>query len=866
MQERMVSHYKIIESLGGGAMGKVFKAEDTLLHRLVALKFLPADLTEDEEASRRFMREARATSSLDHPNICTIHEIAQAEDGSWYIAMAWYEGQTLKKILDKGPLPPDKALDLARQMALGLSMAHDQDIVHRDIKPANIIITDRDELKILDFGLARLLGKARLTRTGTVMGTAAYMSPEQARGEDVGTSSDIWSLGVVLYEMLSGRVPFEGESDVAMIYSVLNIDPPALPEPVCRDSAVCTGIVHNCLARDPRDRYPSARIMAEDIERAMGGSRTTYDSKPSRSSVFAPPIRSPWRRLLPVVFVLALLVALAFPQSRRFLRSVVPFAAGPEQTGVAVIPFTFTGDGDDADEASAFGRGLGTMINDRLSRLEQYSGRFWVVPTTEIMRRDIADSARAVTCPGVELIITGEGNLSDGIITLQMTVYDRRDHSGTSRKFHDFAGNLKTWRSDLLSWLTEVIDPDLKGASGIVAGLQCTNIPASFLAYQHGFGHLVDASGDPDNPHADAALSYLERAVASDSSFACAWTQLGRAVWLKYGITDSVRVSEIETYLATAARLDSTSVWPRHFLGNLKASTGDSDDALTEYRLALDLDPLHAPTLARLGLLQNRRGENKGAEATFHRAINARPRYPRAYRNAGVFHYYQAEYENALQNFKTMVDLVPNDPFGHRLMGATYFEKGDYENSEIMFNRSLALEESYGAYSNLGTLYFYDQRYTDSIAMCRKALELQPDEFNIWRTMAASFKFAPGYEDSVRPTYEKAMELLQIELARDPHGLEFKADHAAFCAILGPRETALAILADLETNISILEPRVMFSMASTYEELGDRNRALDWLETAVNKDLSFKKVDHYPTLMNLRSHPRYIALRKQYGE
>ncbi len=381
MPDRMVSHYRIIECLGGGAMGKVYKAEDTLLHRKVALKFLPADLTGDEEASSRFMREARATSSLDHPNICTIHEIAQAEDGSWYIAMAWYDGQTLKKIIDKGALPPDRALGLARQAALGLSQAHEHDVVHRDVKPDNIMISHKDELTILDFGLARLLGKARLTRTGTVMGTAAYMSPEQARGEDVGTSSDIWSLGVVLYEMLSGHVPFEGESDVAMMYSVLNTDPPPLPAPVCRNSEICTSIIQHCLARDPKDRYPTAQVMAEEIELAIGGSKSAYDSKLSRSSIFAPSARPLWLRLLPAVIALALLVALAFPQSRDFLRSISPFPSAERPVGVAVIPFTLTGDQDDAE---AFGRGLSYMINDRLAGLEQYSDRFWVVAADEI--------------------------------------------------------------------------------------------------------------------------------------------------------------------------------------------------------------------------------------------------------------------------------------------------------------------------------------------------------------------------------------------------------------------------------------------------------------------------------------------------
>jgi len=863
MQERMISHYKIIECLGGGSMGKVYKAEDTLLHRPVALKFLPAGLTEDEEASRRFMREARATSSLDHPNICTVHEISQAEDGSWFIAMAWYEGQTLKTILKEGPLPPEQVLDYARQIALGLSQAHEHGVVHRDIKPANIIVTDRGDLKILDFGLARLLGKARLTRSGTVMGTAAYMSPEQARGEDVGTSSDIWSLGVVLYELLTGGSPFEGDSDVAMIYSVLNIDPPALPEPVCKNSELCNTIIHNCLARDPKDRYPSAAVLAEDIILATGGTRAAYGSKPSRSSVLLPRARPRWRQLLPVWLALALLATLALPQSRNFLRSVIPFASSAKQIGVAVVPFTFTGGGD---EAAAFGRGLSTMINDRLSGLEQYSGRFWVVPAEEISRRKIVDENGARISEGVERIITGEGIMNGGAIALTVTVSDSRNHSETSREFKDFPGNLKTWQNDLLFWLIDVIDPDLKTIPDRISGIQCTNIPASFIAFQHGVGHLADATGDQEDFRFGMAMSFLEQAVASDSSFASAWTQLGRVVLLKYGIADSARVSEAETYLATATRLDTTAVGPHYHLGNLKARLGDNDTALGEFRKALALDPLHAPTLSQMGFLHYRLGKNKSAEAAFYRAIDARPLYPRVYRDAGVFHYFRSEYKKAGETFQTMIDLVPNDYLGYQMLGAAYFEEGDYQNSEIMFERSLAIEPSYMVYTNLGVLYYYDQRYTDSIDMCRKSLEILPDNFGAWRTLAASFKFAPGYADSVRPAYEKAMELLQIKLAQDPENPSNKADHAAFRAILGPRETAFAILADLETNYPELDSSIMFSIASTYEDLGDRDRALDWLEKAVALDLSFKKVDHYPVLKNLRSHPRYLALRVKYGE
>jgi serine/threonine protein kinase len=194
-----ISHYKIIEKLGGGGMGVVYKAEDTKLKRMVALKFLPPDLTRDDEAKERFVHEAQAASALDHPNICTIHEIDETDDGQIFICMAYYEGETLKKKIERGPLPFDQTLDLAMQIAQGLARAHEAGITHRDIKPANIMITTRGEVKIVDFGLAKLVGQTRLTKTGTTMGTVAYMSPKQAQGIDADHRSDIWSLGVVLY-------------------------------------------------------------------------------------------------------------------------------------------------------------------------------------------------------------------------------------------------------------------------------------------------------------------------------------------------------------------------------------------------------------------------------------------------------------------------------------------------------------------------------------------------------------------------------------------------------------------------------------------------------------------------------------------
>ena len=222
MVGKTISHYKITEKLGSGGMGIVYKAQDLKLDRFVALKFLPPHLTTSEDEKQRFIHEAKAASALDHNNICAIHEIDETEDGQLFISMAYYEGETLDKQIKEKPLPIEDAIDIAIQIAQGLTKAHEKEIVHRDIKPANIMLTADAVVKILDFGLAKLSTQTKLTKESTTLGTVSYMSPEQAKGEDVDYRTDIWSLGVIIYEMLSGQLPFKGEYESAVIYSILN--------------------------------------------------------------------------------------------------------------------------------------------------------------------------------------------------------------------------------------------------------------------------------------------------------------------------------------------------------------------------------------------------------------------------------------------------------------------------------------------------------------------------------------------------------------------------------------------------------------------------------------------------------------------
>jgi len=301
-----VSHYRIVELLGAGGMGVVYKAEDTRLKRAVALKFLPFSLLQDAEAKERLIHEAQAASALDHPNICTIHEIEETADGELFLAMAYYEGETLKDRIARGPLPLDEALDDMMQIARAVSAAHDAGIVHRDLKPANIIVTKRGELKLVDFGIAKLIGQTALTRTGMTLGTVAYMPPEQIAGRGVDARSDVWALGVLMYQMITGRLPFSAEHDVAMLRAITNDTPAPLRAARPDVPAALEPIVARALQKEPADRYASAGALLQDLAALSpaAATRTAGTAVPLVATA-ARPARGKWVTAIAALLVVA---------------------------------------------------------------------------------------------------------------------------------------------------------------------------------------------------------------------------------------------------------------------------------------------------------------------------------------------------------------------------------------------------------------------------------------------------------------------------------------------------------------------------------------------------------------------------------
>ena len=269
-----ISHYRIDEEIGRGGMGVVYKATDTKLDRSVALKFLPKDLSADEEAKVRFIQEAKSASSLDHQNICTIHEIGEDENGTVFIAMAYYEGQTIRKKISDATVGIEDAIDYAIQISKGLAVAHKAEIIHRDIKPGNLMVTGDGVVKILDFGLAKVSGSS-ITREGKRYGTVLYMSPEQARGERVSPATDLWSLGTVLYEIATGIRPFDAPYESAIFYAIINADPVPPSEHNPDIPPALEQIILRCLEKTISDRYTSAEDLVKDLERLRSGDTAT---------------------------------------------------------------------------------------------------------------------------------------------------------------------------------------------------------------------------------------------------------------------------------------------------------------------------------------------------------------------------------------------------------------------------------------------------------------------------------------------------------------------------------------------------------------------------------------------------------------
>jgi serine/threonine protein kinase/Flp pilus assembly protein TadD len=649
MVGKTISHYKIIENIGKGGMGVVYKAEDNNLKRTVALKFLPTSFSSDEEAKKRFIHEAQSASALDHPNICTIYEIGESDDEQLFISMALYEGETLKAKIAKGKIEIDDAINIALQICEGLNKAHQNRIVHRDIKPANIFITNDGIVKILDFGIAKVKGHTRLTLMGATAGTLEYMSPEQARGEEVDYRTDIWSVGVILYEMLTDKLPFNGEYDQAVIYSILNQEPD-----LSKITKKLIPIVKRAIAKSPKERYQNAEEMITDLKLVRSGKRS------KRNPMLL--LRKTRKASLIKKLIITILAAVALSTVLYFYlnKSLEEQITAPERKMIVVLPFRNLGPpGDDY-----FAEGVRDEISNKLSSLSSLG----VISRNSAEK--YADSNKSSKEIGKEL---GVDYILAGTIRWAKSK-DKESRVRIIPQLVRVSDDTNIWSDAFDRTIDDIFDVQNEIAQNVVnklgikilLGQSVTGPPPTqnLEAYDYYLKALKFHYGPSTGANIKACIKLYEQAIKLDSNYAAAYAQLSIAyngLFKWYWDRDSLNLKKSAWYLQKAKELNPNiaEVHLAQFFYYVWF-TSDEEKVFQELKKTLEIQPNNAEANFMIGGRYWKRGEYEKAKQSDSKCMQLDPLNARYPEGIGIDYYFRRDYKTAEKYFKKAIELSPN--------------------------------------------------------------------------------------------------------------------------------------------------------------------------------------------------------------
>ncbi len=715
MVNRTISHYKILEKLGEGGMGVVYKARDTKLDRMVAIKFLPQHLTTDSVEKERFVHEAKAASALNHTNVTTIYEIDEFE-GQTFIVMEYCEGETLRQVIQKETLSIRKVLDIAVQICEGLAIAHEKGIVHRDIKSDNIMLTPRGQVKIMDFGLAKLKGATKLTQSRTTLGTASYMSPEQARREDVDQRSDIFSFGVVLYELLTGQLPFQGDHEAAVLHAIVNEEPLPLARFNNRVSAKLQDLVDKALAKEKEERYQHIDDVLADLRREK---KSLEYVKTTQIPPEAIPTKSK-KTLLPfivpasIIFVLVLLFVILKP----FQLQIVPERkAVAEENTLAIMYFENLKDKEDQERIGEMvsellitglseSQYMKVVSSQRLYDLLKMMGREGARVIDKTVASEVAQKAKA------KYMILGKilSTTPDLVITSQLVDVK----SGNVVASQRIAGPNGTNIFALVDSLSSEIRSDLEiptlakqGEERPVADIT-THSPEALRSY-------LEGKELTNKLYTKEATEKFEQAVKIDTTFASAYLQLafcyfqlGNAVGARRSIEKAARfsdkVSRKEKFLIDAYHQmflmqsqeakrileEMVKLYPdekvaHQELALVNQMMRNDEEAIVHLKKVIEFDSLDEDAYNSLAYAYDNVGRYDEAIQSINKYIQLAPGEANPYDSRGDIHAHHAEADKAIESYKKALEIKPDFEASIEKLGFVHLYKREYEKAERYF-------------------------------------------------------------------------------------------------------------------------------------------------------------------------------------
>lgn len=873
--------YEILSLIGAGGMGEVYRALDHDLHRNVAVKLLPSRFASDPERMSRFAQEARAASSLNHPNIITIHEIGETS-GLPFMVMEFVDGETLRSVLAGGRLAVRRLLDLAAQVAEGLAKAHAAGIVHRDLKPENIMVTPDGFVKILDFGLAKLRPVKReaasdaetasdtlsLPNTDryTILGTIGYMSPEQAAGRSVDFRSDQFSLGTILYEMATGCRAFFGESVAQTLAAIIEKEPQSISEINPAFPAPARWILERCLEKDPVDRYASTLDLARELRQVR--EHLTEASAPSVVSGAPAPSKPRlrlrlWHKLVTILAVLAglMLVSPLLDVVRQQLH-LLPL---PAQKRIAILPVNNPGG---TAEESAMCEGLLDYLVARLSEIEKFQKAFWVVPAAEVRRQgaaadlDVRRGLGATLALDITVQRSGERTIMSAVLR---DTEQQRVLRSTTKDISSETSLLDQTVDAVIAMLDVEIDAHARAAlrAGTTTVVEASTLYAqALLAYQPYEQARTLLDRYDLRPNLEQAVTLLNAALTKDPRYALAHAGLGEVYLRLWMLTKDPEFARLaEEHCRRALEIDSLVAPAWVTLGMLHSQTGKPDEALSDFARALARAPGSAEVLRERSVALGRLGRFEEAEKSYGAAIAQRPDSWAAYNYLGTFLFSRGRNTEAEAAFRQALRLAPDNSRVLSNLGAVLHRLDRYDEAEAAWEKSASFNPTASAISNIATRRFFQGRHSEAARKFEEATKLAKRDYRIWRNLGAAYYWAPGERGRAAAAYQTAADLGEQERRLDQRNAPLLADLADCLALLGESKRARTLLAEALK----LEPgnNYVTQMAvGIYEALGERDAALRFLDKALKEGYSRDQIEHDPFLAGLRADPRYLEIGK----